>query len=123
RTPTRQSVAATIVASPCPGREKRLTGALRGALCPVMRVRERAVERAAMRLAKLAALKPWQLMLALIFLGVATALAVYVLVWVVWPTRPLLAAAAGMGVVTWILYPLHRHRRSRELAGEEWIGS
>jgi hypothetical protein len=76
-----------------------------------------------MRLAKLAALKPWQLMLALVALGVATALAVYVLVWVVWTIRPLLAAACGLGVVTWLLYAIHRYRRGRELAGDEWIGS
>ena len=76
-----------------------------------------------MSIAKLAALKAWQLMLALLGLGVATALVVYGLVWVVWTIRPLLAAAAGIAAVGWVLYVLHRFRRRREFAGEEWIGS
>jgi hypothetical protein len=76
-----------------------------------------------MRIAKLDALKPWQLMLALVGLGVATALVVWCLIWVVWTIRPLLAAAAALAAVGWVLYALHRHRRSREWAGEEWLGS
>jgi hypothetical protein len=76
-----------------------------------------------MSIAKLDALKAWQLMLGLVALGVATALVAYGLVWVIWTIRPLLAAAVGIGAVTWILYSLHRYRRRRELAGQEWIGS
>jgi len=76
-----------------------------------------------MKIEKLDALKAWQLLLALLGLGVVTALAVWGLVWVIWTIRPLLAAAVGFGAVTWTLYALHRFRRSREWRGQEWLGS
>lgn len=76
-----------------------------------------------MRIQKLDTLKAWQLMLALLGLGVATALVVWGLIWVVWTIRPLLAAATAVCAVAWVLYALHRHRRSREWVAEEWIGS
>ena len=76
-----------------------------------------------MRIAKLNALKAWQLMLALASLGVVTALVVWALVWVMWTIRPLLAAAVALTVVGWVLYSLHRHRRSRRWSDEGWLGS
>ncbi len=76
-----------------------------------------------MRIAKLNALKAWQLMLALVGLGVVTALVVWALVWVMWTIRPLLAAAVALTVVGWVLYSLHRYRRSSEWSDEEWLGS
>lgn len=81
------------------------------------------VEARAMRIEKLDALKAWQLMLALLGLGVVTALIAWGLIWVIWTIRPLLAAAAALATVGWTLYALHRHRRSRDWSGEEWIGS
>jgi hypothetical protein len=76
-----------------------------------------------MRIAKLNALKAWQLMLALVGMGVVTALVVWAVVWVMWTIRPLLAAGAALAAVGWVLYSLHRHRRSREWSDEEWLGS
>ena len=76
-----------------------------------------------MRIQKLDTLKAWQLMLALLGLGVVTALVVWGLVWVMWTIRPLLAAAAAIGTVAWVLVALHRHRRSRDWSNQEWIGS
>jgi fatty acid desaturase len=76
-----------------------------------------------MRIEKLDALKAWQLVLALVGLGVVTALVVWGLVWVIWMIRPLLAAAAAFATVAWTLYALRRHRRSREWSDHEWIGS
>ena len=76
-----------------------------------------------MRIAKLNALKAWQLMLALASLGFVTALVVWALVWVMWTIRPLLAAAVALTVVGSVLYSLHRHRRSRRWSDEEWLGS
>lgn len=76
-----------------------------------------------MRIQKLDTLKAWQLMLVLLGLGVVTALIVWGLVWVVWTIRPLLALAAGLCAVSWVLHALHRHRRSRDSARKEWIGS
>ena len=76
-----------------------------------------------MRIQKLDTLKAWQLMLALLGLGVATALVVWGLVWVVWTIRPILAAVAGVCAVAWVLRTLHRHRHARDWVGEEWIGS
>jgi hypothetical protein len=76
-----------------------------------------------MRIAKLNALKAWQLILALVGLGVVTALVVWALVWVMWAIRPLLAAAVALTVVGWVLYSLHRYRRGREWSDEEWLGS
>ena len=76
-----------------------------------------------MRIAKLNALKAWQLVLALVGLGVVTALVVWALVWVMWTIRPLLAAAVALTVVGWVLYSLHRYRRSSAWSDEEWLGS
>jgi hypothetical protein len=72
---------------------------------------------------KLDALKGWQLMLALLGLGVVTALSVWAFVWVLWTIRPFLALAAAVSAVGWVLYHLHRHRRDRDWSGQEWIGS
>jgi len=76
-----------------------------------------------MRIQKLDTLKAWQLMLALLGLGVVTALVAWGLIWVVWTIRPLLALAAGVCVVAFVLHALNRHRRSREWVSKEWIGS
>jgi len=76
-----------------------------------------------MRIAKLDALKAWQLTLALLGLGVVTALIVWAFVWVIWTIRPFLAAASAVAAVGWVLYSIHRHRRSPDWAGEEWLGS
>jgi fatty acid desaturase len=76
-----------------------------------------------MRLAKLDALKAWQLTLAMLGVGVVTALAVWGFVWMIWTIRPLLAVAAALAAVGRTLYALHRHRRSRDWSGSEWIGS
>jgi uncharacterized membrane protein len=76
-----------------------------------------------MTIEKLEALKAWQLMLALLALGVGVALVVWGLVWVLWMIRPLLAAAGGLGAVGWTLYVLRRHRRREEWSGQEWLGS
>jgi len=81
------------------------------------------VEARAMKIAKLDALRAWQLMLALVGLGVGTALAVWGFVWVIWTIRPLVAGAAAILAVAWTLYAIHRHRRSEEWHGEEWLGS
>ena len=72
---------------------------------------------------KLDALKAWQLLVALLAIGVAAALAVWGLVWVLWMIRPILAAAGAFGAVAWLLYALHRRRRSAEWRGQEWLGS
>jgi hypothetical protein len=76
-----------------------------------------------MRIQKLDTLKAWQLLLVLLGLGVVTALVVWGLVWVMWTIRPLLAAAAGIAVVAWLLVALHRYRRRREWSSQEWLGS
>ena len=76
-----------------------------------------------MKIQKLDTLKAWQLMLALLGLGVVTALVVWGLVWVIWLIRPFLAAAAAISAVGWVLVLLHRHRRGRDWSGQEWIGS
>ena len=76
-----------------------------------------------MRIEKLDALKAWQLMLALLGLGVVTALAVWGVVWLMWTIRPILAAAGAVAAVGWTLLALHRHRRGRDWSGSEWIGS
>lgn len=76
-----------------------------------------------MKIQKLDALKAWQLMLALLGLGVVTALTVWAAIWVIWTIRPFLAAAAAVSAVCWTLVLLHRHRRSRDWSGQEWIGS
>ncbi len=76
-----------------------------------------------MKIQKLDALKAWQLTLALLGLGVVTALSVWAFVWVLWTIRPFLAAAVALSVVSWVLYTLHRHRRTRAWNGQEWIGS
>jgi len=76
-----------------------------------------------MRIEKLDALKAWQLLLALLGLGVVTALTVWALVWVMWTIRPLLAAAAALVTVGWTLRARHRYRRNRDWTGSEWIGS
>jgi fatty acid desaturase len=76
-----------------------------------------------MRIEKLDALKAWQILLALLGLGVVTALTVWGIVWVMWTIRPLLAAAAAVTTVGWTLRALHRHRRNRDWTGSEWIGS
>jgi fatty acid desaturase len=80
-------------------------------------------EGASMRIGKLDALKTWQLTLAMVGLGVVIALAVWGSVWVLWTVRPLLAAGAALAAVGRTLYALHRHRRSRDWSGSEWIGS
>jgi len=67
---------------------------------------------------KLDALKAWQLLLALLAMGVAAALTAWGLVWVAWTIRPLLAAAAAIGSVAWTLFALHRHRQD-----SDWVGS
>lgn len=76
-----------------------------------------------MRIEKLDALKAWQLVLALLGLGVAAASSVWLFVWVVWTIRPFVAAAAAVSAVAWVLYRLHHHRRDRDWSGQEWIGS
>jgi fatty acid desaturase len=76
-----------------------------------------------MKIEKLDALKAWQLLLALLGLGVVTALTVWGIVWVMWTIRPALAAAGAVVAVAWTLRALHRHRRNRDWAGSEWIGS
>jgi len=76
-----------------------------------------------MKIEKLDALKAWQLLVALLALGVGAALVVWGLVWVIWMIRPVLAAAAAFGAVGWTLYALFRFRRSREWSGQEWLGS
>lgn len=76
-----------------------------------------------MRIAKLDALKGWQLMLILLGLGVVTALIVWAFVWVIWTIRPFLAAASAIVAVGWVLHSIHRHRRSRDWSGQEWLGS
>ena len=76
-----------------------------------------------MRIGKLDALKAWQLTLALLGLGVVTALSVWLFVWVLWTIRPFLAAAAAVSAVGWVLLQLHRHRKNRDWSGQEWIGS
>jgi hypothetical protein len=81
------------------------------------------VEALGMRIQKLDTLKAWQLMLALLGLGVVTAIVVWGLIWVVWTIRPLLAAASGIAAVAWVLVALHRHRRNRDWSKQEWIGS
>jgi membrane protein YdbS with pleckstrin-like domain len=88
-----------------------------------MLFRGRFVEARAMKIEKLDALKAWQLMLAVLGLGVVTALIVWAFVWVLWTIRPFLAAAAAVSAVVWVLVALHRHRRDREWSGQEWIGS
>jgi hypothetical protein len=32
-------------------------------------------------------------------------------------------AVAAIAAVGWVLYSIHRHRRTRNWSGEEWIGS
>lgn len=76
-----------------------------------------------MKIEKLDALKAWQLALALLGLGVVTALIVWAFVWVLWTIRPFLAAGAAVSAVGWLLLALHRHRRDREWSSQEWIGS
>ena len=76
-----------------------------------------------MKIQKLDALKAWQLMLVLLGLGVVTALSVWAFVWVLWTIRPFLAAAVALAAVSWVLYTLHRFRRSSRWNGQEWIGS
>jgi hypothetical protein len=76
-----------------------------------------------MGIKKLDALKGWQLSLAMLGLGVVIALAVWGSVWILWTIRPLLAAGAALAVVARTLHALHRHRRSRDWSGSEWIGS
>ena len=82
-----------------------------------------AVEATAMRIAKLDALNAWQLTVAMLGLGVVTALSVWAFVWVLWAIRPFLAAAAAVTVVGRALFAVHRHRRGRDWSGQEWIGS
>jgi NAD(P)H-hydrate repair Nnr-like enzyme with NAD(P)H-hydrate dehydratase domain len=74
------------------------------------------------KIQKLDTLKPWQLMLALLSLGVVTALLAWGLIWVIWTIRPFVAAAAALVVVGW-LAALHRFRRGRDWKDQEWIGS
>lgn len=81
------------------------------------------VEAPEMRIQKLDTLKAWQLMLALLGLGVVTGLVAWGLIWVVWTIRPLLAVACAVAAVAWVLVALHRHRRRREWSNQEWIGS
>ena len=76
-----------------------------------------------MKIQKLDTLKAWQLMLALLGLGVVTALVVWGLIWVIWTIRPFAAAAVAVCVVGWVLAALHRFRRGRDWSGQEWIGS
>jgi uncharacterized membrane protein len=76
-----------------------------------------------MRIQKLETLKAWQLTLALLGLGVVTALVVWGLIWVIWTIRPFVAAAAAVLAIGWVLAALHRARRSREWSKQEWIGS
>lgn len=73
-----------------------------------------------MSIAKLDALRAWQLLLVLLALGLSAALGTWGLVWVLWTIRPLLAAAGAVGAVAAVLLALHRHRRRTH---EEWIGS
>ena len=76
-----------------------------------------------MAMQRLSALKPWQLLVALVALGTVVAFGVWLLVWVLWIIRPILAAVAAMGAVGWTLYALQRRRRSEEWSGQEWLGS
>ena len=76
-----------------------------------------------MAIQRLSTLKAWKLLLTLVALGAAVALAVWLLVWVLWIIRPILAVVVGIGVVGWTLYALQRHRRREEWSGQEWLGS
>lgn len=68
-------------------------------------------------------LNGWQLLAALLGIGLVVALGVWCLVWVFWTIRPILATVSALGVVAWIMYALRRHRSRSEYRGEEWLGS
>jgi Flp pilus assembly protein TadB len=72
---------------------------------------------------KLAALNVWQLLVALLALAAGVGLAVWGVVWVVWTIRPLLACAAALTAVGWVLYALRRHRARADWQADGWIGS
>jgi hypothetical protein len=76
-----------------------------------------------MAIRRLSAIKPWKLLLTLVALASAVGLAVWLLVWVLWIIRPILAVAAAIGAVGWTLYALQRHRRREEWSSQEWLGS
>jgi hypothetical protein len=81
------------------------------------------VEARGMAIRRLSTLEAWQLLLVLVALGLAVACAVWLLVWVLWIIRPILAAAVAIGAVAWTLYALQRRRRTEEWSGQEWLGS
>src|SRR5207253_448651 len=64
---------------------------------------------------KLVRLKPWKLMLVVLGIGLGTGVALWLLVWLLWMIRPLLAMAGALGVLVWLLHEI-RERRHRE----EW---
>ena len=72
---------------------------------------------------RLTRLNGWQLLAALLGIGLATALAVWGGVWVLWTIRPILAALSAVGAVAWITFALRRHRSRTDWRGEEWLGS
>jgi len=74
-------------------------------------------------MAKLAALKVWQLLCALLALATAVAFGVWAVIWFAWTIRPLLAAAAALTAVAWTLYAIRRYRARVGWQAEEWIGS
>jgi hypothetical protein len=75
------------------------------------------------RVAKLASLKPWELLIVLLALATAIALSVWTAVWVMWIIRPLLAGAAALTAVAWTLRARRRQRSNEEWTANEWIGS
>jgi hypothetical protein len=74
-------------------------------------------------MAKLAALKAWQLICVLLALATAAAFTVWAVIWFAWTIRPLLVAAAALTAVVWTLYSIRRHRATTDWQAKEWIGS
>jgi Flp pilus assembly protein TadB len=73
--------------------------------------------------ARLASLSAWKLLVVLLALATAIALSIWMVVWVMWIIRPLLAVAAGLTAVVWTLRAVRRDRSSEELSANEWTGS
>ena len=72
---------------------------------------------------KLAELNAWRLMVVVVALAAAAGLGVWVLVWVMWTIRPLLAAAASLGAAGWVLYAVRHHRLRAHWRAEQWLDS
>jgi Flp pilus assembly protein TadB len=75
------------------------------------------------RLTRLNRLNAWQLLAALLGLGLGVGFVVWALIWVMWTIRPILTVVVAIGTVGWVLYALRHHRRREEWRGEEWLGS